>query len=226
MEKGQLLARVIKSEIVQIELAKEMGVKIKDVVKYLLKKKGDKVQIGEIIAKYKNLFSTKVLKSPVCGEVIHFNPEEGTLGIAVLIDTREIKSVVKGEIVDRDSADLTIKFEGEEFTGQKGNGEKDGVLLMVQDKNEFVDIFGLTKDFCNAVILGEKWSKEALAKAAALECGVIGVEFPVESEIATSNNQNNFGILEISQETFDKLKKLVNKRVFLSGDLKILIYQP
>ncbi len=75
VEKGQLLARVIKSEIVQIELCRELGVKIKDVAKYLLKKKGDKVEAGEAIAKYKSLFSTKILKSPVLGEVIHFNPE-------------------------------------------------------------------------------------------------------------------------------------------------------
>lgn len=226
MEKGQVLARIIQSEMVQIGLAQELGVKIKDVVKYLLKKAGDKVQIGDSLAKYKSLFSTKTLKSPVNGEVIHFNPEEGTLTIAVSAGTKEIKSAVKGEIIDKDNEEINLKFAGEEFSGINGRGEKVGILRMVKDKNDFVGIFGLTKEFTDSIVLGEKWTKEALAKARALECGVVGVEIPGELETLTSNNLNNFAILEIDQETFGKLKSLLNREVYLAGDFKKLIYQP
>lgn len=226
VEKGQVLARIIKSEMVQVAISSELGVKIKDVVKHLLKKKGDKVQIGDILAKYKNIFSTKTLKSPVNGEVIHFNPEQGTLTIKIAAGTKEIKSVVKGEIIDKDNEEINIKFEGEEFSGHSGRGEKVGTLQMVKDKNEYVDIFGLNREFTDSIVLGEKWTKEALAKAKALDCGVVGVEFPWELETLTSNNLNNFAILEIDRETFGKLKNLLHKKVYLAGYLKKLIYQP
>lgn len=225
-EAGQVLVRTIKSEVIQIELSRELGVKIKDVAKYLLKKKGDKVQAGEILAKNKTLLSTKILKSPLGGEIIHFNTDEGTLSLAVVSQIKELKSLVKGEIVDKSNTEITIKYEGEEFNGHKGKGEKAGVLQMVKDRAEIVDFFGLTKELSNSIILGMVWTKEALAKAIALDCGMIGLEFPGEFETESSINQNNFGILEIDKSTFDKLKNLVHKKVFLSGDLKKIIYQP
>lgn len=224
--KGQILIQIDEEEVIQVMLAKELGVKNKDAQKYLLKKKGEKVRLGDVLAAKKGMMSTKVLKSPVGGIVTHFNEDLGTLSITVATGSKEVKSMVKGEVVSKSSEEIEIKFSGEEYPGENGHGEKQGILRLLKDQDGVVDIFALEQNFFQAIVLGNKWTKEALAKAQAMECGVIGVDFPPGAEIASGNSLNDFGILSVNLEIFNKLKGLLNKEVYLAGSLTKLIFQP
>lgn len=227
VEKDQEAVEVEETELVQVGLSQQLGVSQKDIVKCLLVKKGDKINNDQVLAQKKHLFSTKTLKSPIRGEVYDINTTDGTVVIRVTKGKKVIKSPVRGEVVEKTSQEIKIKFDGYEFTGEKGWGDKRGILKLVETENEHINLFGLTRQDNSAIVLGNIWSKDALAKAEALECGVVGVSFPEgwESLKMTFATNDNFAILEVNLETFSQLKNFLGKEVYLKGELGKIFYQ-
>ncbi len=226
VEKGQILFQTEEQELRQILVAKELGIKNQNLEKYLLKNKGDRVEINDILAVKKTLLSTKFLKSPVSGLIAQVDDRQGWLTIAVTIQIKTVKSMVRGEIVGKHNGEIEIKFSGEEYTGQNGFGDKEGKLLLAKEQDETVDMFSLTQEFCDAIVLGNKWSRASLIKAKALGCAVIGMEFPEDTEIASGNDFKDFAILAVNQNIYTKLKSLANKPVYLAGSLNKIFFQP
>ncbi|MCL5675694.1 MAG: hypothetical protein M1120_01035 [Patescibacteria group bacterium] len=221
---NQTLAVVYEYETAEINLARDLKIKGGEIGEFLLKKKGEKVNAGDNIAVKKNLFGTRILKSPVTG-LIYGLDKSGLMQIHVIIKSREIKSPVEGTVSDKNGGEISLKFNGEEVEGVFGLGQGRGLLKEAGHNQDLVDFYSLDKEFKNCIIIGRSWNGECVAKARALGSGIIGTDFSRYPEIASFKKENDFGILEVGPENYHQLLGLLHKQVYLAGDLKKLIYQ-
>lgn len=114
--KGQVLVKVsdevtpdtvvarteLPGPITTLRVAERLGVEPKELSKFLLKKEGDKVQVGEVIAERKSLFGllTSRVTSPVTGTIEFVSETTGNIGIRHLPTPVEVTAYLRGLVVE------------------------------------------------------------------------------------------------------------------------------
>ena len=197
-------------------------------MRYLTKKMGDHIESGEIIACKKSLFSKRLYKSPISGVVVSLEEESGMLKIKTRGKTHKLTSPLTGVVEEiEDDKNITLKFEGNLFIAKEAMGNKYGSLHILTDSQKSVNIFSITKDVEQKILLGYRWSEECVRKAWVIDCGVIGVAFEKEKEQLDKKNISGYDLpvlMVIGRDTFQALLEYDQKTtVMLEKERKLYI---
>lgn len=184
------------------------------IFKVLVKKLGDKVQKGEILAKKEGIFGRTILKSPIDGRLVEASQ---VLGEVILEGKEEkviIKSPVSGRVREIKDEEIKIEFEGQVFEGKKGGGER--VFGVIENLPFDVGVLDLSSSIVQKILVCQFFSPPVLAKSWALEAaGVVGTSY--------SSKQSLFPFLVVGKRDIEELKNYQGKKAILEPEEKRLI---
>lgn len=223
-----------------VSVAHTLGVNPKKISKYLLKKKGDHVFLGETLARKTALFGRfkNELKSPASGTIVGID-ENGDINIEFRRETQKLVSGVWGRVEDiHGDKTVEIKTQLSEVRGVCGAGRiREGILKILCSRQDFLLPRAIDSQMSGSIIFGGALvSREALSRAVAV--GVSGIitggmharDFweaggAHESAYWTSSDVGltviilqGFGLVAPSQEVFDFLKVNEGKFAVVDGD--------
>jgi len=228
-----------------LPLAEILGVKAKDGIRFLLKKEGERVYPGEIIAKRQRLFglSKRTVTSPIEGTFQGYDSESGILRLEFLPQVQRLVAACEGEVEDvPDRKTVVLSCFVSEIYGISGSGRtREGVLKVLAQKDDFL-LPSVIDETCSGAIIvgGALVSRAALSKAMAV--GVLGIvaggihardffeiggasisPFWTSSDIGlTLVLTEGFGRQAMSDEIFSHLAENNDKFVLIDGDKAVL----
>lgn len=228
----------IKGNLFTYPFAKELGINSKDIYKFLLCKKDEKVAKNQILGEtssFFNIFKNKV-QCPYEGIIEYINDETGNIGIRLNSTILELNSYINGtieEIIPNEG--VIISTYGTYIQGIFGIGsEKQGKLIIIEDDtnipdlkdnivvyNDNIDIeflhriedlgaIGLITGAINDTVLKEYINKD-------LGVAITGDEKTKLTIILTEG----YGNIPINNKTYNILKKINNKFVSINGQTQI-----
>jgi hypothetical protein len=239
VEATQKIARSpTRSEIRVLNVARILGLTNRDLAQVMVKKCGDRVEAGEILATRQGVlpFLHKPCRSPSTGRLVAIahgwvvieaeaDDQEEPVGEAEGLD---LLAFVGGEVADiTDQRSVTIETVGTRILGACGlGGEGHGVLQMaVEDRTQILTAENIGMGPNNAILVGGAGlSPEALERATEMKVkGVIvgGMSssfreltlippFPI---VATQG----YGSLPMAPVEFETLKQLEGHPAYISG---------
>jgi len=214
IKKGEKLSESWASENEVIPVASLLGVSPQKTPKYLVKKIGEKVSEGEIIAQKKDLFSSVAIKSPTDGQIAEINLKDGSLIVSAGIGTEGIVSPVSGVINDAVRGKIEIEFEGESFEGEEGGGQEAfGEMVYLPGKK--INVLDEIPDVDGKIVFGMEITEAASAKLDAM--GGVGLIFHKNTEEVYSP------YIRVKEDVMDRLKSDVGKTVYLYPDSKKIV---
>ncbi len=217
----------------------------KDVLRYMVKKIGDPVEKGEVIAKYSLLFGLikKSCASPVKGFIESFSEATGNIVVREPKIPVEIKAYVPGKVVrvlPREGA--VIKLNAAFVQGIFGiGGERNGIIKISTSPRDVLDSDSITNEDEGKILVGGSIvTGEALAKAIkvgvrGIVCGgvdygeltdllgyKIGVAITGEEKIGlTVIITEGFGKMNMSQRVFNLLQQFEGCKAAICGATQI-----
>jgi len=228
-----------------LPLAEILGVKTKEAARFLLKKEGEKIRPGEIIAIKKNFFGLikKTVTSPIEGTISSYDTESGILRLDFLPQVQRLVAACDGEVKDvPDRKTVILSCFVSEIYGVLGSGRtREGVLKVLAQKDDFLLPTMIDESCSGAIIVGGALvSRPALTKA--MTVGVSGIiaggihardffeiggasssPFWASSDIGlTLILTEGFGRRTMSDDIFSILEKNNNKFVLIDGDRAVL----
>ncbi len=229
-----------------LKVARELGVEAEDLSSYLLKKVGDRVKEGEVIARYRTLFGliNREVRSPVTGVIEDVSTTTGRMIVRGDPKPVEIKAYISGKItkVFKDEG-VVVETKGAFVQGIFGvGGETNGEIKVLVDNPKEVLEADMIGEDCRGKILvgGSLVTKEALEKAIQLGArGVvvggirdtdlmdivgyeIGVAITGHEEIGlTLIITEGFGEMPMSKKAFEIFKEFEGYRAAMNGATQI-----
>lgn len=212
-----------------IDLAKDLKVKPKMVIKHLKVKLGDKVSQGDLIAFKKGILGKKKeVLSPVDGILERLEEATGRLAIKIKSAASDIKKdvkSVKSKALKKDKKPSGSKKAKHQFQGVFGFGYGEGKLLYLKDSLDLGDLKEKYQD--NVIACLEIKGKGVIFKAAALGIKglVVGLgDKDMSTDVAECVEDFEFGFLVLSYDSkLDYTKEFKGKNVICNGDDKELI---
>lgn len=222
-----------------------LRVDAKDIGNYMLKKVGDEVREGEVIAKYIALFGLvkRYVTSPIDGMIENIGAS-GWVTIRTPPVVVDLKAYIPGKVVEViPDKGVAIETTGSFIQGIFGiGGETHGTLRVLVDSPENVlEADMIKREDKGAVIVGGSYiTLDALRKA--VEIGVagvvvggcdgddltkflgyeIGIAITGEEEIGlTLIITEGFGRINMSPRTFELFKQFEGKNVSMDGETQI-----
>lgn len=218
----------------------------KEVLRYMVKKIGDPVEEGEVIAKYSLLFGLikKSFTSPIKGVLESFSESSGYMVFREPQILVEVKAYVPGKVVEvLPMEGVVVELNAAFIQGIFGiGGETKGIIKMSANSREDVlDSDSITSDDKGKILVGGSLVKEeAIAKAAevgvsGIVCGgidykeltdllgyKIGVAITGEEEIGlTLIVTEGFGRINMSRRVFRLLQQFQGHRAAMCGATQI-----
>lgn len=226
---GDLLAKGESFRSTSLNIARLLKVKPQKVKKLLLKKIGDEVKEGEIIAQKSSLFSKSKLKSPQSGILESLDEGTGLITIKSSFEDFSIKAPVSGKVAKvKDGEEVVIEFEGVDIEAQKGVGsKKEGKIVVF--KSPQASLFDLSLDLAGKIVAAKTWSSGSLSKAK-----VLGIEAVLAEQIEDEDLERlasgedlsmgkwDIALLIFSPENFAKVVKCDGKQAIVWGEGKRL----
>lgn len=228
-----------------LALAEILGVKSKDADRFLLKKEGERVYPGEIIAKRRSFFglSKRTVSSPIEGTFGGYDLESGFLRLEFLPQIQRLVATCEGEVEEvPDRKTVIISCFVSKILGVCGSGRtREGILKVIAQKDDFLLPSAIDETSSGKIIVGGALvSKAALNKA--ITIGVSGIiaggigardffeiggvstsPFWTSSDIGlTLVLTEGFGRRDISDEIFSHLAKNNGRYVLIDGDQAVL----
>lgn len=215
-----------------LNLARLLKVKPQKIRDLLVKKIGEEVKTGEVVARKSSLLNSLKLKSPVDGVLEKLDPQTGILTLKTLEDEL-LKSSTTGVVRKiKEGKEITIEVEGVEIEAKLGIGsKKEGILATL--KITKVNLGDLTVDLADKIVAAKSWGLGSLSKAEALGiAAVLGEEFEDEDFLKVAQEKNlsslgfqkrDFAILVFSSENFAKVLKYENCGAVVWGEGKRLV---
>ena len=218
-----------------IKIAHELGVSAGKVQKYLLRKIGDRIYRGEIIARRGGVIGIgkKEIKSPADGVITEIDAN-GDIIVKFLPVPVRLAAGASGKITRVGQESIFVKTTGSKMEGYVGDGrERDGPLKIIAAPNEFIIPQRITGDCGGKIIVGG-----SLVERAAIEKAVtIGVHGIVVGGInhrdflslgvgdigTTVLITEGFGAIPMGKDIFETLKKMEQRYAFISGEGKSLL---
>jgi hypothetical protein len=169
LSKGALLAEIPREKIPHIALHDLLNVNPAEIRKYLVKKVGEEVAKGEIIAKKRGVFSTTQIKSPVEGIFSIIESMPGFIEIRTK-KSGKIVSPVAGIVNSKTDKSIIIETEEEALAGENGEGDSRGELIRLDNAN---NLFKIGKSVDKKIVFGKELTATSVAKIKVL--GGVGV---------------------------------------------------
>jgi hypothetical protein len=237
---NQVIARIKKEEEKKINLVKALKVKRKKAVEVLAKKLGEEVKAGELVAQRKTLLASEKVESPIEGSLDSLS-EEGILTIKSLFES-EIRTEFGGEVFKVSKEEIIIRFPALKVNGYWGiGGRASGWLRIISQDSKNGDIFGIQAEILGGILLtGSEMTKAFWFKA--LSLGAAGIvcgssfqegfkEFLIKQQEAIKEEKEKSFLpplillsdREISNETWQELKKQVGKKTLIKGKKACLV---
>ncbi|MBI4100401.1 hypothetical protein HY439_01540 [Candidatus Microgenomates bacterium] len=218
VSRGDSLAEIEnKLDEVYLNLAKASGLRPNKVITVLVKKIGDEVIEGEIIARKKGLLGEKKIKSPISGTLEKLEEDTGVLTVGIKGEKTILKAPAAGKIVEIKNDEIVIDCAGTVIPAEKGGGiEVTGELVSL--KNPTVGLYDLTSELEEKIVAAEIWTKEALIKAKSLQIkAILGTDFRGEMDVCPLT------FLALTPDNFKKVLKYVDHQVIVFGEEKNLV---
>ena len=229
-----------------LKVAMLLGLEPEDIPTYMLKKVGDTIEKGELIAFYSALFGLikKRVVSPINGTVESISELTGQVILRGAPIPVEVDAYIPGKIVEvmpREGA--VIETNAAFIQGIFGIGPEThgNIKIAVKDSSEVLDVtdFG-PEDKGKVVVGGSRVTLDALRKAAeiGLSCIVCGgirhedlIEFTGEEIGVAITGQEEvgltliitegFGQMSMSHRTFELLQQFEGKQASVNGTTQI-----
>ncbi len=227
---GQVLAQKTTSSEVSLALTKELGIKAKEVAKFLKKQPGEKITPGEIIAQKKNVFGriTAKVVSKTIGTITRFERDTGELFI--LIEQQENNtpetfiSPIEGTILVCNNEKIVIQTEKNAVVGTKGFGPQVFASLYILEDVETVDPYHIQSDAIGGIVVGRFFPREVLVKSVS-----IGVKAVIASKVLDTDiyflteKKLQLPLIEVDPNNLGKIREWHGRNVFLDGETKTII---
>lgn len=201
-----------KTEI--IPLAQILRIEAAKIAKYLKKRVGEKVALGEVLAEKKSLLSSSILKSPHEGLLKEIDLKKGTLTLVLeSAKSHKISLPVSGKIIKVTPHQLEIEVNGRSLKGEKGEGaERVGKLIYIEGGKNVLDT---EDDAEGCIVLCKSLLPETVVKLEVLGAlGVITLKNLPEGELSW---------IAVSEENFNHLVSFVSEKVWLRPREKQII---
>lgn len=229
-----------------VNVSNRLGLEAADVPEAMLKKEGDTIKKGEVIALKKSFFGLfkSTLESPIDGTIDNISPITGQITLRGPAIPIEVHAYIPGqvtEVLDREG--VVVETTAAVIQGIFGvGGERQGVLHMVaKDPSEVLTGDKITPDMKGKVIVGGSLvTLDAIKKAD--EVGVVGivaggiidrdlVEFlGYDIGVAITGQEDinltiimteGFGQIRMANKTFELLKSLHGQVASINGATQI-----
>lgn len=216
---GDILAEGKSFERKSINIALLLKVNPKDTPKLLIKKIGEEIKEGELLARKDGILNKASLKSPQSGTLEKLD-ENGILTIKIPRDEFTLRSKVNGKIIKiKDDEEIDIEFDGIEIEADEGTGsKKEGLIFALKDSNP--SLYTICPELSGKIVAAKNWSREAISKARALGIAAILGEV-IEGQ--GLNKKNDCPMLVFSSENFEKVVKYNDCFGTACGEEKSLI---
>lgn len=203
---GQSLTTDDVTSAIVYDLGKLFLVKPQEAAGLALKREGEEVEKGEVLAKKQSLLSTKMLKALFAGKVARIDKELGLLEIAAdNVEKTSIVSPVAGRILQVSKEEIVIDFRGTALYVKQGIGRmKRGLLAIVSKEDEEVPLSHIDYKHEKKVLLGGHFKRPVLEKAFGLGTASI---------LATAIDEGDFLYFE-EKKLFDASLILLSKADF------------
>lgn len=217
-----------------VNVAAKLDISPADLKKTMIKRPGDEVSEGEIIARASGLFGlfSSQCISPVSGVIESLSEATGKVAIRQKPIPVELKAYVDGK-VDSIISDkgVVIRTWGAVIQGIFGHGgETFGILRgVVSQPGEMLAEEKISEQFSGSIMVGDKVSWRIIEKAK--KCGVRAViagamEADDFNAIATFHEitvilTEGFGSIPMAQRTFDLLKSCEGRKTSVNGMTQI-----
>ena len=247
VEPETVVAQALRPGLVYtIKVADDLGLEATDVARLLKVKRGDRVEVDEVVAEAKSFFGlfTSACKSPYSGTVEFFSPTTGHLGVRGQPTPIEVKAYLKGQVAEvTEGEGALIEASGALIQGIFGvGGERHGeIAVLTDDPNAVLGPEDVPGDAGGKILVGgQRFTVEAMKKAegsaaAALVSGgiwdtdlsrhlgyEIGVAITGEESIRTTIIiTEGFGEIPMAERTFALLKELEGREASVSGATQI-----
>lgn len=162
-----------------LKVARELGIEPEDLKFYLLKDKGDRVEEGEVIARYRTLFGliNRECRSPTTGVIEDVSTTTGRIIVRGDPKPVEIKAYISGKVTEVIPEEgVIVETRGAFVQGIFGvGGETNGEIKVLVDSPSDILEADMIDEDCKGKILigGSLITKEALLKA--IEFGARGI---------------------------------------------------
>lgn len=218
-----------------IKIAHSLGASSKDVQKYLLRKIGDRIYRGEIIARRRRFLglAKKEIKSPADGVITEINAN-GDLIVKFLPTPVRLVAGAKGEVTKIGQDSIFVKSKGIQIKGYAGDGRmREGLIKIIAAPNEFVIPQKITAESAGKILVGGSLLERATIEKA-VTIGVHGLvvgginhrdflSLGVGTDIGTSVLiTEGFGTFSMGKDIYNSLKERENQFGFISGEGKDL----
>lgn len=228
---GQLLAeRSIAGSDHEIHIAKLLEIPSQIAYKYLVKRPGDRVSEGALVAVKKGALGIggKKAISPVDGTVFKFENETGILTVrsSAESETESLFSPVDGEVLLCDNEKIALRTQKGVISALEvlGEGNFEGELYTVKD--EQVNPTELKSDLKDKVVAGKSFDREALAKSIGLGAAGIIANIIKENDLNDLKSKLiKIPIFIIDEENIENIIKSDGRKIYLETEKKTLILQ-
>lgn len=229
-----------------IEIARMLGVNPNEASQYFVRKKGEHLFKGEIIAEKKALLGReKIVYAPTDGEIEDYNPNTGYLKLKYLPKQIEITAGVYGivEEIYPDRKEIDLRTMVIEIYGSFGSGrERSGILININGSGHLTQQHQITPNRKGHILVtGALIYKESIQQA--VHNGVAGIitgglnaqDFKslsgsinpsrrIDTDIGISVLvTEGFGPIPIGADIYKHILEYENKFVFLCGNAGKLI---
>ncbi|OGG00489.1 hypothetical protein A2Y99_02770 [Candidatus Gottesmanbacteria bacterium RBG_13_37_7] len=198
----------IKTDLIEIDIATLLHVKPHHLMKYLVKKIGESVAEGEILAQKQGLFSSVMVKSPVKGKINSIDLKKGTVvfNSDKNLGKGKLSIPVEGKVIKIIKNYLEIEITGNLIKAHKGQGS-DVVGNLVSFHSHSVQLFDFDDRVAGAIILIHELNEEAAIKLEVL--GLAGIITQKEQSFI------KFPYCIIDEDAISKLIKMSVKKIWL-----------
>ncbi len=202
-----------------IDVSADLQVDPKRSASTLVKRPGDRVEVGDLLAKKSSVFGSREIRSKVEGTIVKFDDELGKLvirvsGQATAESANKIISPVDGVVSSVGDGKVILKTDKETILAEEASGgqavgevkffEKDVLMADLDDK-----VSGL-------ILIGRSFDREAIAKAIGLgAAGIIAEKIEASSFENLREKMITTPVLKVKEESY---KKLIRKSGKLIAD--------
>ncbi len=232
--------------ITTLRVAERLGVEPRELGKFLLKREGDKVQAGEVIAERKTLFGlfTSRVTSPITGTIDFISEATGNIGIRHLPTPVEVTAYLRGlvvEVIPEEGA--VVATRGVFVQGIFGlSGERHGTIaILANSPDEVVSDTKLSDEHKGKVVIAgalAHWRLMEAAReigvAALVAGGVLDTDIKkllgYDIGVAITGHENlpftlivteGFGEIAMARRTFELLASQEGKDASVNGATQI-----
>ena len=222
----------------QINLATALGVKPKQVSRYLSKQVGDFAYRGDVLASRKAAGAFSFVKAPQTGNVTGFDSKTGIITLQYMTSPIDFLAHVRAEVIElQPDESVTLRYEAKRLEGSLGLGkDSSGTLLCIDSVEEIqnqdlkgkliacsfapsVEFLNSLKEYKIAGLICNSVSEKTLCEFVGQELGVINTGN--ESLAYSILLLRAFGDQAMSASLWEELKVLEGKHGYLAPHTRI-----